>query len=417
VIVHRKRFSESLSMKIAFVGGFAFEPKGTIPLRAHPLAAELVKAGHELTIFLPPYDNPQQSGREWDLQGVTIKNIKVGKSALSYPVVLRRLIRTIESYKPAAIHIFKPKGFAGAVASYFLLRGVRSLIVDCDDWEGWGGWNEVSDYPWIVKEYIDRQERWLMRSAPAVTVASKALYDRAAEQRGSAKGLYYIPNCGVIGRDLDSQAAARAIPKVRARQELGLPDRPTLFYNGHFKPGDETDFFCRAAAPVAQRYRASLVFVGEGPELAQVKLLMSEYTGIETRYFPRLPYGQFIRLVGASDIAALPYADNPLHRAKCATRIIDYMSMGKAVITSAVGQNREYIVDGESGILSSPGNVKDFADKLELLLGDPALCSRLGQAARKKISETFSWNKQPLQECLAAYEQLNLSSSSTLVAA
>jgi len=44
-------------MKIALVGPFAFSPKGTMRARAHPLAAELVRLGHQVTIFLPPYDN------------------------------------------------------------------------------------------------------------------------------------------------------------------------------------------------------------------------------------------------------------------------------------------------------------------------------------------------------------------------
>src|SRR5271166_4938737 len=126
-------------MKIAFVCGFAWQPKGTVPLRAFPLAAELVSKGHEVTMFLPPYDNPSQSDREWRQEGVEIKSLKIGCSPLRYPALLVRLLGEARKYKPDVTHIFKPKGFSGAVGTLLILAGVRSIAVDCDDWEGWGG--------------------------------------------------------------------------------------------------------------------------------------------------------------------------------------------------------------------------------------------------------------------------------------
>ena len=161
-------------MKIAFIGGFAFSPKGTMRARAFPLAAELVRRGHEVTIFLTPYDNLEDSGRDWIREGVHIRNVKTGPTLLSYPGVLARLLRMVEDYRPQRVHIFKPKGFAGAAGSYLLLKGQYPTAVDCDDWEGWGGWNDFKTYPWVVKEYIDRQERWMMSRAPAVTATTSS---------------------------------------------------------------------------------------------------------------------------------------------------------------------------------------------------------------------------------------------------
>jgi glycosyltransferase involved in cell wall biosynthesis len=393
-------------MRIAFVCGFAWEPKGTPRLRALPLAAELVDQGHEVTIFLTPYDNPSLSGREWVQDGVNVKNLKMSSSPLSYPGLLASLLRALNRYRPDIVHIFKPKGFAGAAGSYLLWRGRRRIAVDCDDWEGWGGWNDVKDYPWLVKEYIDRQERWMMRFAPVVTVASRGLQDRVNEIRGHPAGVYYIPNCGVSAGDLAAQDRARLRPLAEEREVLGLPEGLLIFYSGHFEPGDDIMFFCKAAAPVAERCRAAIVFVGEGPELPKAKEFFSRRPGLAVYFFPRLPYEQFLRVVRAADVAAFPYPDNALHRAKCSARIIDYMAMGKPVITTSVGQNNEYIVDGECGILAPPDNESAFAAKLELLLHNPELRRQLGRNAEKRVRETFRWSRGSLQQCLAAYYQL-----------
>jgi hypothetical protein len=75
-------------MKIAFVCGFAWEPKGTAPARAFPLVSELVNKGHEVCVFLTPYVNPAKSGTEYTQGGVLIQNLEVGKMpGLHHPVV------------------------------------------------------------------------------------------------------------------------------------------------------------------------------------------------------------------------------------------------------------------------------------------------------------------------------------------
>ena len=144
-------------MRVVFVCGFAWDPKGTARARAFPLAAELVKRGHEVTILLAPYDNPSQSSKKWELHGVQIVNVDVGKNpgVRHVPFILKRLCAAIRQYSPDVVHFFKPKGYAGAACTWLLMRGFRRVALDCDDWEGWGGWNDVKDYPWVVKEYIE----------------------------------------------------------------------------------------------------------------------------------------------------------------------------------------------------------------------------------------------------------------------
>jgi glycosyltransferase involved in cell wall biosynthesis len=396
-------------MRVAFVSGFAWEPKGTARARAFPLAVELVRRGHEVTLFLTPYDNPAESGHRRELEGVRIVNVDVGeKPGIRHaPLLVKRLCSSIGRYSPDVVHVFKPKGYAGAACTWLLMKGSRSVVLDCDDWEGWGGWNEVKDYPWIVKEYIDRQEKWLTRHTPVVTTASRALQQRAVELRESAKGVFYIPNCGASRENSMHQDAARSIKADEVKKSFGLREEPVIFYSGQFEAGSEIMFFCRAAARAALRFGATIVVVGEGPDLPRMKGFFAQQEGVVVRFFPRVPYDQFVRLIAASDIAAFPYPDNPIYQAKCSARIVDYMSMGKAVVTTTVGQNADYIVDGESGILTPPGDEARFTHELEKLLQDSELRTRLGCKARQRIKEKFSWSGEPVENCLAAYQQLS----------
>jgi glycosyltransferase involved in cell wall biosynthesis len=246
----------------------------------------------------------------------------------------------------------------------------------------------------------------MMRTTRVVTVASRWLQEKVCEVRGNASGVFYLPNCGASAANSRIQEKIRFQSQVEIKRELGLPEGPVIFYSGHFDLAENAMFFCQSASPVAERNNATIVFVGDGPELAHVKKFFSERQNSRVTFFPRLPYDQFVRAVWASDVAAFPYPDNAAHRAKCSVRIIDYMAMGKPVITSAVGQNMEYIVDGESGVLAPPGDESAFARKLEELLCNSDLRVRLGQAAEKRVRENFNWSGDALQQCLAAYRHL-----------
>jgi glycosyltransferase involved in cell wall biosynthesis len=396
-------------MRIAFICGFAWEPKGTVRARAFPLAAELVRRGHQVTIFLVPYDNPNDSSKEEVLEGVHIVNIQVSRvaSLRQAPVLVKRLCNAVERYSAGVVHVFKPKGYAGAVCSLLSMKGFRGLVLDCDDWEGWGGWNDVKTYPWIIKEYIDRQEKWLIRRVPVVTAASRVLERRAVELRASCNGVFYIPNCVPSRKtDMTNDFVSYATGDG-AKRSFGLPDGPAIFYGGHFDPADDIMFFCRVAERVARRFGATIVFVGDGPQFPEVKEFFARREGVDVRFFPRLPYEQFLQLVAASDVAAFPFPDTPIYQAKCSARIVDYMSMGKAIVTTAIGQNIDYIVDGVSGILAPPGDEEHFERELEKLIRDSQLRVKLGQNAKERVRAMFSWDGIAVDNCLAAYRQLS----------
>jgi glycosyltransferase involved in cell wall biosynthesis len=391
-------------MNILKIGGFAWEPKGTVRARAYPLAAEMVRRGHKVTIVIAPYDNLSYSGREFTKNGVKIINLQIpDRSALTLARIPWQLLRIVDRIGPDAVHVFKPKGFAGAAAMVLLDKGYRSMVLDCDDWEGWGGWNEVKNYPWMLKEFIDLQERWLVHHAPVVTAASRLLADRAVELGKTREKVFYVPN-GISGEHSDwiLSLTAASMPCDRKRA-LGFSEGPLILYAGHFDPVDDVPFFSRAAVPAALRHGATIALIGDGPELEAAKQFFSAVPDLQVRYLGHLPYAEYARLVAGCDVATFPYPNNPVYRAKCSARIIDYMAFGKPILTTAVGQNTEYLVDGESGILTASGHEKAYEAGLDRLLEDTDLRTRLGGNARRRLVDNFLWSGRAADACEMAY--------------
>jgi glycosyltransferase involved in cell wall biosynthesis len=69
------------------------------------------------------------------------------------------------------------------------------------------------------------------------------------------------------------------------------------------------------------------------------------------------------------------------------------MAMGKAVITTRLPGLREYVKDGETGILVEPGDSKGLAAAIADLWHNPNKAQEMGQAARKWMEGEFSMEK------------------------
>ncbi|KKQ78307.1 MAG: Glycosyl transferase group 1 [Parcubacteria group bacterium GW2011_GWC2_38_7] len=88
------------------------------------------------------------------------------------------------------------------------------------------------------------------------------------------------------------------------------------------------------------------------------------------------------------DIGIMPMPDNDWTSGKCGFKAILYMSMGIPCVCSAVGVNKEIILDGNNGFLAN--SEEEWIKKLSLLVRDAELRKRLGDAGRKTAIDRYS---------------------------
>ncbi len=70
---------------------------------------------------------------------------------------------------------------------------------------------------------------------------------------------------------------------------------------------------------------------------------------------------------------------------------LEAMGCGTAVVASGVGGILEVVVDGETGILTKPGDPAGLAAAMNIVLADPDLAKAMGAAGRRRVEELFSW--------------------------
>jgi glycosyltransferase involved in cell wall biosynthesis len=376
-------------MQIVMVGPFGLRTRGTMAVRALPMAKALAARGHSVTMLLPAWQNPGDAGQRWEEDGVTIENIPLPPriSGLFHLLTALRLARRALALCPDVVHLFKPKAYSG-LSHWLLARLPRTrrprMVVDTDDWEGPGGWNEIGGYTPTQRRFFAWQERWGLTHADSITVASRAL-----ESLGWAMGVppsqvFYVPN-GVGNRELE-------VTDVK----LDAADRPAiLLYTRFF------EFPVSRVIEVLRRARETvpetkLLVVGEGLLGEEEQLLEQareaaltdavDYAGwVEAEALPTY--------FAQATLAIYPFDDTLINRTKCAVKLLDLLAAGVPVVAEAVGQNREYIRHGETGWLVAPGDVTAFTDAVVQLLKDAQMRKRLGQAAAHDVRDRFAWDR------------------------
>lgn len=71
---------------------------------------------------------------------------------------------------------------------------------------------------------------------------------------------------------------------------------------------------------------------------------------------------------------------------------VEAMSCEVPVVASRVGGIKEIVVDSETGFFVQPGNFKQLAKKINILLKDKMLAKRFGIKGRERVEKYFSWD-------------------------
>lgn len=129
----------------------------------------------------------------------------------------------------------------------------------------------------------------------------------------------------------------------------------------------------------------------------QLALLLSELKNLSLpegviRLDP-LPHERVPEFLASCDILVIPRLENRVNRLSFPSKLMEYMAMGKPVIASKTSDMQRIIEDGVTGILYEPGDSKGFCVAVGRL-NSKETRTGIGQAARTKAQNDFSWSKQ-----------------------
>ncbi len=173
------------------------------------------------------------------------------------------------------------------------------------------------------------------------------------------------------------------IPQVSEMQEE-TPEKILLF-TGRITKQKGLTALLKAVKSIQSSFR--LIVDGDGPALEEAKIFARE-AGLNNK----------VSFVGWASPA-----DHSQNYRKASVVIvpslwpepfgmvgIEAMSYGKPVVAFDVGGIPEWLEEGKTGFLIPSGDLKQMAEKIEILLNQPDLSFLMGQEGKKKVEAEFS---------------------------
>lgn len=237
---------------------------------------------------------------------------------------------------------------------------------------------------WFYRAYIR-----LYQEADAV-IALTHVEKQTLAALGVAEERIHVTGMGPILAQRHDAAAFRARHGITG---------PMILFVGQKYPYKNYEAVLAAAPLVWARWPdARFVFIGPRTRHSQrvfaaqtdPRILELDIVGLEEK----------TSALAACDVFCMPSSQESFGGV-----FVEAWLMGKPVIGGDIPAVREVISDGLDGFLAS-ADPAQIADRIHILLGDPAMAARMGEAGRGKALANFTWDKLAAKT-LAVYEGLH----------
>jgi glycosyltransferase involved in cell wall biosynthesis len=187
----------------------------------------------------------------------------------------------------------------------------------------------------------------------------------------------------IIGLPLTSAAVYNEQTIRETRQQFGIAEQEQVVCTvGRLDTQKGQVYLLEAAALVLKTLpNTRFLIVGDGPDLTMLTEI-AQQKGIEKNVTFTGFRSDVPALLAASDMVAMPSLWEGLPLA-----LLEAMNFGKAVVGSDAPGIEEVIQDGETGFIVPTKNAEKLAEKLIVLLQNPELTQRFGEAASKACKQ------------------------------
>jgi glycosyltransferase involved in cell wall biosynthesis len=298
-------------------------------------------------------------------------------------IALGSYARVVGSIKPQLVHAHSSK--AGALARIGKLVHPRIPVLYTPHGYAFAGYNERP----LQRRLYREAERSLVPLTRCVIAVCQA--EAALARSLSAGGWVHVVHNGI-----DPPPDAAADPRIAELSRRGT----VLCTLTQLRPGKGVETLIDALPPVIERHPdLQVAIIGGGP-LKGALQSRARLRGVEHRVHFLGEQGDPVAMLRGADAFVLPSWAEAFPYA-----ILEAMSVGLPIVSSDVGGIAEAIEHGTSGLLVRPADVPGTARALLELLDDERLRVRLGEAARRIVSERFT-RLQMVERVASVYEQV-----------
>ena len=327
-----------------------------------------IKDQFDITLVVPKFE-----GKLRKIHGITLVRLplmKIQFGDIYFSVFRKRQIRKlVEEADIVFNQTIGPIGMTAIKAAHKLKKPVVSYVHSIE-WEL--GYRAVKHFKGFVKWGVKRLARKLYNKCTLLMIPSKETEDILSTNKIKTRKV-------VITLGVDAGKFIPPLSKYGAKKTIKImPHKIVIGFCGRIGREKDLPTLIKAFKKIRQHQKnVVLLIVGTGIEEEVGKDIHLIVTGAVENVVPYLQ---------AMDIFVLP---SLTETSSLAT--MEAMSVGLPVVVTPVGSIREYVEDGENGLIFPRGDVNSLYEKLEGLLTDEKLRAQLGREARRTIKTKYQW--------------------------
>jgi len=293
--------------------------------------------------------------------------------AYRYPLAGRRTIRRLlDEFQPDVVHVHSPDTMSWAAAREGRRRGARVVATHHTDFIRYLAYYHLPGLEPVVWKVLQR-----FYSAMDVVTAPSPVTTEELRAHG-------LTNVETIPWGVDLEAFGPGFRSEARRREL-LGDRSGAILLCVCRLTWEKDLKTLAATHAllkARRDDFAMVVAGEGPAHAEVAALMPGAV-----FLGNLEQGPLSELYASSEVLLFPSSTETF-----GSVTLEAMASGAVPVVADAEGSRALVRHGETGLLAPPGDAEAFRERVETLLDDPALRTRM-RAAGLAFAQDFTWER------------------------
>jgi glycosyltransferase involved in cell wall biosynthesis len=172
-------------------------------------------------------------------------------------------------------------------------------------------------------------------------------------------------------------------------------------------PQDGVDRFlemARLLRHVHHRADIGFVMIGDGDSFKDLVRLRDEFglTGA-IAMTGRVPWSDVIASLRATDICVQPDPPGRLNDHSTMNKLMEYMALGRAVVTYDLAETR--VSGGDTVLYVQGSSAEDLASAVMILADDPDRMQELQRIGLQRVRDVLSWEHQS-QRLVEVYETL-----------
>jgi len=280
-----------------------------------------------------------------------------------------KLKQELYEFNPDIIQTASPSllgNFGLQFARKHKVPAVSSFHTDFVSYLKYHGLDRVEDYGWsFLRKFYNRFD----------TVYSPSLTMKKILQNLGFK------NVSIWGRGVDLESFSPDHRSQKLRRSITRSDKPILLYVGRLVKEKGLIGLVEACSLLNQKgYEFKLAFVGDGYLKDELRMRYPEAV------FPGFLKGKALsHWYASADIFVFPSSTETFGNV-----VQEAFASGLPVIGVPRGGVVDLILEGKNGLFSKPESPESLAEKIKILLDNPALRTQFGRNARILI-HNYSW--------------------------